>query len=60
MNKPSIPSKMPPFKVRWCLNWSYQLSEAEIQSLLGFMNGDTAKKKNTKDYIPKKPRTSKN
>ena len=47
----SIPSKSSTDENRWCLNWSYQLTELEIESVLKYMCGDPTKRTNTEAYI---------
>lgn len=46
-----IPSKSNTKEHRWCLNWTYQLLESELESVLEYMQGDLTKQKNTQAYI---------
>jgi len=51
MHRLSIPTKSDTTEIRWCLNWTYQLQESEIESLLEYMKGDIAKHEKTQSYI---------
>lgn len=51
MHRLSIPTKSDTREIRWCLNWTYQLQESEIKSLLEYMKGDVVKHEKTQDYI---------
>jgi hypothetical protein len=47
----TIPSKSSAETIRWCLNWMYQLEAPDIESLLGYMNGDKSKQTGTRFYV---------
>ncbi|MBS4068680.1 hypothetical protein [Sulfurimonas sp. RIFOXYB12_FULL_35_9] len=51
MHRLSIPIKSDTREIRWCLNWTYQLQESKIKSLLEYMKGDMVKYEKTKSYI---------
>lgn len=52
IHKLHIPTKKPnKLGSRWCVNWSFGLSDQDIESILTYMQGNKVKQTNTKQYF---------
>lgn len=51
MHRLPIPIKSDTTEIRWCLNWTYKLQKAKIDSLLEYMKVDAIKHEKTQSYI---------
>lgn len=51
IHKLHIPTKSNMEGSRWCVNWSFGLSDQDIESILTYMQGDKVKQINTKQYF---------